>query len=340
MEKLVYRFNVDHEFVLYDPSYNPATPKARAVNEEFEYLFFYLQPGDTLETRKFYSQDYISRVKKTTKKSPNLVKEGATKNFWGTIDDIPLAQKLNNKITFYETLQKHKLDNRDFNIINDVKEYEFKEVYKPIIVKYPKSLSGKGNLKINSFEDYVLKEKKIKKWLKYSPLIVEEFIDRKIDFGVSVDDKNNFQIYQNKIGNSFQYTGSKLLNDNIQQQINNEDIEKIIFEYKSLGISGPWSIDGFIAKDGRVIFHEVNARVSMGLIFLKLKELYFADAKKFEFTIFPQRKMKYFSSLDEIEEVFNLVTDNFLLLSPLGNQFFVFCHCHDSNEELLNLLRD
>ncbi|MDA9793198.1 ATP-grasp domain-containing protein, partial [Bacteriovoracaceae bacterium] len=230
----------------------------------------------------------------------------------------------------YKMLEEaNELRETSFRILD---KYKLVEIKYPIVVKSPFLFSGIGNIKINSDDEFKANKKKILKWLDQGPIIAEEYVQREFDFGVSIDTdiKTEFNYYENIIDKHFQYKGS-YFNPTSKHCEFRDKIAIIKRHYESLGIEGAWSIDGFKAVDGRVIFHEVNARKSMGWFFCRLNELFNPLKKHSIFRLFNTKKIKNFNSLNEVQELFNKQE---ILLSPMGNKFLSVFLVGNSREGL------
>lgn len=327
-----YRFNIDHELVVFDPSYSSNTPKGRAINEEFEYFFFFLEQGKELYTRKYYSPEYFSYIESKVGNRPLTTKKGKPEDYnayWNVHLDHDKAKVLYSKETFYKFLQDNpNLIKTKFNFYSDYKSIDAKNLDYPVVVKAPYLFSGMGVVKADSYLSLESNRKKVEGWLERGPIIVENLVDKQKDIGISISE-DGIDIYENIIGNQFQYQGS-YYNPHATFKCS-EEINLIKGFYEELGIQSPWSIDAMIDQNGDYIFHEVNARKSMGWVFCQLNKKFNKEYWHSKLKIISSKKLKVF---DRFETVLKLLPQDCLLLSPLSNKFVTFYFKAESNEKL------
>ena len=104
-----------------------------------------------------------------------------------------------------------------------------------------------------------------------------------------------------------------------------------------MGIQAPWSIDAMIDTNGNYVFHEVNARKSMGWVFCQLNKKFNKENYHSKFKIISSKKLKIF---DSFETVLNLLPQDCILLSPLSNKFVTFYFKAESFEKLDEIEND
>lgn len=333
-----YRFNIDHELVVFDPSYSSNTPKGRSINEEFEYFFFFLEPGKELYTRKYYSPEYFNYIESKVGRRPITTKKGNPedhKPYWNIHLDHEQAKILYSKETFYKFLQENpKLVKTNFKFFSDYKSIDAKNLDYPIVIKAPFLFSGMGVVKADSYLSLESNRNKIEGWLEKGQIIIEDLVDKQKDIGISISE-DEINIYENIIGKQFQYQGSYYDPQVIFSC--NEEIKLIKEYYEKLGIQKPWSIDAMIDTSGNYIFHEVNARKSMGWVFCQLNKKFNKDNHYSKLKIISSKKLKIF---DSFETVLNLLPQDCLLLSPLSNKFVTFYFKAESFEKLDEIEKD
>src|SRR3989338_7662589 len=96
MVSMGWLFNVDYESKLF--SNNPHQKESSKLNQEFEYLLFFLNLK--VATLKKYSDEYIKFGKKLSAFHFDITHDiQNSKNFWGKLENIDNEKYLNSKIT-------------------------------------------------------------------------------------------------------------------------------------------------------------------------------------------------------------------------------------------------
>lgn len=256
MEKVAesYFFNSDFETAIFsDSEFNPKLKS----NFEFEYFILLLEKVPLYSPHKF-DKDYLNFIRSEFNPAANYVNSYEKLIPW-------CAQYIDKNIISKETsalFNINELGFKDINIIHGPKKLKENYLYKRFA-----SFGGLGNLKAP------LLNKKIQNILENGePLIEEPLRERTFDFSTLVCHDKTIR-YQNIVDQHFHYKGTILkefkLSDKLEEQYQNE-IDKIVKYYQSLGISFPFSIDSFLYKEGKQIklktLSEVNARKSMGFV--------------------------------------------------------------------------
>lgn len=324
----MYKFNTDFEHYLFNTNYNPVTPKYQFLNQEFEYLFFFLE-RDELYSEKFYSTEYRNYVELISGNKVQINKKGVNpRGYWGDTTHDELQKKLNDKIFFVQALEHLNLNQQNSKIIKNIEDISFF----PCLVKQPHDFSGQQIFSIKDQQDLKDKTKLLIKMLAQSELILEPFIDSRKDIGVQVKPDGSFVTYENSVDDKFQYKGSIISEGDHLNESQLAKVKKIIDYYKEHGANNYWSIDLFLYKN-KLHFCEVNHRKTMGTMSLKLRDKYFENNNYFIFKLYPQRKMKFFKDFNQLQLSIKKIDEEILLLSPLGNRFLTLCF--GTNDETL-----
>ena len=258
-----YRSNFDFENQLSSLNFKMAEAfNQNKLNYEFEYLYFLLNYNGVLNTPIKYDLDYLSYIQKIFNVFPR-VENRPQKNYkywWGSLEDIKLARKLNDKEFFWKfCLYKALPYPKTIVSMNNYHEL----LCERIIIRRKLGFSGVGT-KIILQKDLKLKE---------GFEIASEYMKREMDFSLIVY-QDSFSIYKTIVDDRGQFKGvqtiecSSLLNE----------ISCFIARIRNLEEVGeyPFQIDGFISNR-KIFFNELNYRQTMGRVFHHLIHKYYPD---------------------------------------------------------------
>ncbi|MCB9094409.1 MAG: hypothetical protein H6621_05000 [Halobacteriovoraceae bacterium] len=287
---------------------------------EFEYLYWFLNSGETLFSKKNYSEKYINYLQSKFSIDLNLKKlvdKKEHRNFWFYSRD-ELAKEINTKKYSWDFSKKHHFVDYQSRIFTSESELQaFKgQSNGQFVVKGNYGFSGK---EVTTLEN-------LQKKLSF-PVIVEEKQERLMDFGIYVEGDNCI-IYENLIDQSFQYKASCFQRSKLhdwKKFFSHFPIEKSEYErfeiaietlkkhFKALNIES-YNIDGFVYKQNTQVkinpMNEINYRRTMGLFFYKIFELYFQNFSEMTFEITKNP----------------VIADGEIQLSPENSNFLVKCY--------------
>ena len=264
---MYYRTNFNYEHQLLNGRFEfPLAFNTQNWNYEFEYLFFFIQKDEILNTPIVYSADYIEYLKIKFNLDPKF-ENAPQKNYqywWGDSTNFELELKLNCKKYFWKLCQRLKVPYPvSVDKISDLPKLDEK-----VIIRKNLGMSGKGSK--------VLKKEEIRKIEKNQ--IVSNYIKKEKDFGV-IFENNEFFYYENVIDQFNQYKGSlffpkkitnsDLLMNNIFNSLSDPIKELMKLTNKRL------QFDGFICPNGKFYFNEINFRQTMGNIAKEISHKFF-----------------------------------------------------------------
>lgn len=301
------------------------------VSEAIEFLALFLS-SRPLYTQKKYSAAYLDHIQEKTGHRPILLNVGDYENWWGSLKNISVEQKLNSKVTCAEFLLANEFG-EGISIVTTSSEIE-KLKNRPTILKAASGMSGMGNK--------VLKdglEAWIQKSLEVGPIVAEPLWNRKFDFSTYVFSQSHQITYQNLVDSSFQYKGSiftdvsnlSIENLSFYPSVSSSDWERAIFirskvsdYYLSLSSEGNFCLDSFIYEsDGQLRVRpvcEVNSRRTMGLTAYQLSKKFSKENSWSMFVLGKSLKTEGgFATLQK-----RLKNSDVLILSPGDSRFEMF----------------
>jgi hypothetical protein len=296
-------------------------PKRQLVREELEYLVWWLS-DEVLSSKKYYSQEYLDYLKEY-KLNPLIDYDINAEPFWAKEPMSPIQLKLNSKRNNALILNQLGVNAFSYIVPNELDELE--SIGFPIFLKEEFSFSGSGLLILRERNDYLYWKERLRPYIK--DYVAIRYLKPTSEFGVSYD-QNNYNIHQNLIDEKGQFRGC-MISDQIREQLTPSTfskIELIINHYKS-EIFDHLGIDFFLYNDAQVHFCEINHRKTMGHVAHKIKNKFFSDNKVMGLFMLPQRRCRYFESFSQLTE---LVNNQAIILSPLGNKFLIMAIAGDS----------
>lgn len=261
-----------------------------------DFLYFFLE-DETLATPYHYSRDYLKRVEQITSRVPkykNFPRSALRdfKNYWY----FPSYTKenflqLSSKVYLSDFILKNRLNSHYIKTIKsslDIFQLEL-ENNKKYILKEDHHFAGRGN-KIGSGEEIKLFLSQKCDSLNPNQFVIEEYLNRILDFSIAFINSKKIIIYENKVNKLGQYVGTIIDRRLVDSPsaffekigINKIEIDKFNANLKSLtsflasklpeDISLSGSVDFFIYKDSALNewrIHpgcEFNARWTMGRV--------------------------------------------------------------------------
>lgn len=330
------KVNADYEIALFEKRASP-----EIINHSLEFLALYLE-NLPLCSSKEYKQDYLEHVAGITGRKPEIVKSKDWINWWGSLENIPLEQKLNSKeFTANLSHESHIIKATDELDIEDEKTY---------LAKNPFGMSGQNLIVFKKGE-----ESKLQALLqKTKKLVIEPYLERIADFAHYVLPDGELICYENIVDQNFQYKGT--IFNNLSHPSTEElsffedssagewarfqdELKLIVNEVLKSGVKGGYSVDSFTyrTKDGIKIKTacEINYRKTMGLMAWLLSKKY--SQKKWSLFILGKalKKENAFSYVQSlVKEV-----PGCLHLSPGDTRFEMFLLTADTREEGLRSAR-
>jgi len=261
------KVNADYEIALFEKRASP-----EIINHSLEFLALYLEDRPLCSSKE-YKENFLQHIERVSGRKPEIVKSKEWVNWWGSLSDLPLEQKLNSKEFTAELSQ-------DSQIITSIDELRINEG-QTYLAKNPFGMSGQNLIVFKKGEESQI-ELLLKKTKK---LIIEPYLDRLADFSHYVLPDGNMIAYENIVDQNFQYKGT-IFNDLANPSPGNlsfynkislhewerfhQELNLIVEEVKKSGVSGGYSVDSFIYKtrDGIKIRTacEINYRKTMGLV--------------------------------------------------------------------------
>src|SRR5690606_1549736 len=85
--------------------------ESNRINQELEYLLFWVEPNQTLWSTKKYSQNYLRYLTNEMGVEPRIQSEltSSVTPWWGNYSDIEHKRKVNSKATCWDILKRHQL---------------------------------------------------------------------------------------------------------------------------------------------------------------------------------------------------------------------------------------
>ncbi len=267
----------------FEPLEIPGNPIPERFRNQFEFLFFYLEPNHSLASKKNYSEKYFNFLKDKFSIEPKLVDyDLGDQNYWFFENQDLLL----NKIVIHDHLEDLNLWEHEIYIANsrlDIKEGHF-------LTKNPLGFSGRGVKNLSKKENLTF------------PILIEEKLNRLKDFSYYHEDQN-FIFYENKIGKNYNYLGTqfdqKLMNDFGDwfkaQGISDKEI--LLFQERKTQLHSRlislnferYNVDCFTYLSGnKVKIHiacEVNLRKSMGYLLSKVFKERFSEHQIINFKL-------------------------------------------------------
>lgn len=323
MEEVIY-FNADFEKQLFSQSRTRA--ESNRLNQELEYLLFFIEPNKIVFTIKDYPKDYLEFVFSISGIKPSVTRLRDVANPWfGNYHQLDLKMKWQNKLEFFKFLEKHQFNLAGSKIISHGDHLKNGFLY-----KRGDQMSGRGHLL------FPKDKKTIEGYLKSGgKLLREPLIKRSFDYSFLLKDGKLIAEYINEIDDLFQYKGTSLgfktdINSPLRKKIDSFLIllKKELFSYKE-----EFSLDSYFFEnsEGELDWTpcELNLRKTMGYIALKLKTLYFSQ--------FPFFILKI--STSNCDHLYKKRGEDYLCLSPLGNRFFIIAVAGKTETEVQNRLK-
>lgn len=282
------RFDPSEELMWYD--------KIKDSPYKLDFLLFYLT-DHTLVTKCNFSKDYIDYVQNLIGRSVKYVSCNDDElirfnNFWYYSNyDKNMFLKLSSKVLLAEFILNNHINEHYISTVkshSDISNLKLADGVR-YIVKKDHHFAGRGN--------YIGYKNEIINFLNLSfqicenfNFVVEEYLNRDIDFAVTLTDQGEEVIYQNFVNDKGQYIATKIDNTvakNFENfltkfHLNKSKIESFINTFNTIktyyysqlveGEAILGSFDFFLYKDvinGELIFHpccEFNPRWSMGRV--------------------------------------------------------------------------
>lgn len=304
-----FRVNIDFEYELYDSSWSFEGATFRKMCQELEWLYLFMgEDGTSLSSDVNYSQMYLDFVSDISKKQIDKVLLSRNAIPWWGNSFNDEEKKWNSKLTSFEISSKLGLLPAGSRIINSSQELDqyFQE---GMVLKPPFEFSGRGF-------------KKSKDGKVDFPVILEPWENRSLDFGIRYDyQTKNLSIIENFNDRKGQFRGGRLrpdLLDDLDQNI----LQKIVEEYRLLGITDSLQLDCYQTQRGIRYLVEANHRKTMG-DFIK----YMNSIEQFSTSSF-----LFLNKKDSTQ--FEKMNTRFIRLSP-ENNFFQCYAVEDLEQDLL-----
>jgi hypothetical protein len=329
------KVNADYETVLFEKREAP-----KVINQSLEFLSFFLETRPVLTT-KTYSKEYLDFVQEISGARPTLVSEGEFENWWGSLEDRTLEEKLNSKITSAKLIQEKGWCPKT-QVISQLGELKFVPGF-TYLAKNPHGMSGQSFFKFQHPQE-------VEPFLKDTQtLVIEPFLNRRWDFSHYVFE-DEVIAYENLVDEKFRYKGSLFRNHRrpglgslrFYQEVPEKERGlfqerlKVIQEYyASLGAKKNYSIDSFVYEDNGLkirALSEVNYRRTMGRVAYELSSRY---AKNSPWTLF------FLSKPSQKKGAWKKESGRGILkLSPGDTRFDMFLLAAENEEEGQMLLAD
>lgn len=187
-----YYVNIDFEYQVLAKKYNISFEGSKKFNKEFEYIFFFCEPNETLAHSFTYEEDYLEYLSTEFGLNPQFSRASNRAPWWGDLseDNSPL----NDKIFTTNLALEYSWAHPKTKIIKSFEPLEkyLKETPFPIITKTPYEVGGRGNKIIENNEKLIDILMLLKKKIERSPLIVEPLLNRVLDFSSRISDGKIF----------------------------------------------------------------------------------------------------------------------------------------------------
>lgn len=281
-----------------------------------EYLLFFLLNNDIkiyTEHSHLYDSAYLSYLKNVFNFNHQIefLKEiKGCKNFWFYNLSHDENKLLNSKLTSYDIAARLNLYDHQHQKVSAAEELCF-DIKEKVIVKSAFGFSGRGNKILSKSEFF---SEKNRNWIKEIAtkdgyVIVEEYLDRLVDFSILVDNRNKI-FYKNIVGNFSEYQStvfdsklslSQFFHDHKIEQHKvikfQNKIEKIVSSFSELRAHMPYVIDCFIYKkrDHTFDIHpmcEISYRWTMGMVTYHLWKKYFSKCRSVQLSIVKNRNFR------------------------------------------------
>lgn len=296
---------------------------ANNIIAEFEYIYFFINRDESrsLVAHRNYSKIYLDYLNAKGIKTSFVYEKETANNWWGSLENIDIAKKLNSKVFAYNyTLQFQNYP--EAQIVKNLSEINISAG--KYILKNDTGVSGNGNY-IFSLPGEI-KEDAIVKKIGNGPYLVQPFLERVTDFGITLDLENEtYFANENFMGQFGRFGGGRVLsNEKLKELLDSFegdfDFIKMIKEFKKMGARGTLQFDNFTYRcsdTGELKLYfmcEINYRKTMGLV---IKEL--SNRNQFgEWHIFP-KGLKEKEHRVLLERYWH--NDNILVTSPENSRF-------------------
>jgi hypothetical protein len=306
----VHRVNIDFEFELFDPNYNPMEKKNRQFCREYEFVYFFLESNKLkLATDRVYDKDYINYLENI------LTKEICLRSYtleaspwWGNNVNKDLEKKLNSKETSYLVSKKLGLLPKDCYYLNDISDLPDLEQKHKYLIKNPFLMSGRGQQKYEDSEQLVF------------PCLIEPFHEVKSDYGFRIhpDDGISYCVKLRHIGGK-QFSGGEIVDP--PTDCNLSRLLQIAKAYQKLGCPDSIQIDCYSYQDQFRYCVEANHRKTMG-DFINSIQKRFDPKRKGRGLYVENQVFKTFSEMEDFlgDKLYrNLESRGIIPCSPPGN---------------------
>ena len=285
---MIYRTNFDYEYQLAAISEGKKYQANNKVNEEFSYLFLWLESGSdkTLLSSRKFSNEFLDKLESITHGAiPNVINklsEGkVVKNWWGKLDNVEMELNLNSKCWQNNIFTKK--GTIPFIIGRNIDPNDNLHNSHGMLFRPNYSFAGKKAFRIK--ENTSINERGV----------LTEFYNKKFDISCYVF-KNKARYYINEISSNFSFSKCLVFQDN-------SEVEKYCRRYKidfskvESSFQKAWEylkslypnlesiqIDGIYTEDNKFFINELNYRKSMGQVALSFLK-YFPNIPKLNFNL-------------------------------------------------------
>jgi len=318
---LSWHTNFDFEYYLYCQKYHIKYIPNLNINNELEYLYFWLPPekNSILKTKLKYPKEFLQRTTKINQSEIKTTALGHSSPWWGNMDHLKEKINLSSKIGAYKFCLQNNINYPISKIIQDKKDIINAVTFsknQTTIFRPEYSFSGIGVKIITS--DAASNS------LSLPTGIISKYHQRKLDFGFLLNAQIP-QVILNQVDKSGSYKGSlyfKMTTDldhhlrlnNIKQNISNE-LLKLSETIKDNNINFEIQSDGFISQEGELFpAIEFNCRKTMGYFLASFTNKYFINYKVSKLIITKHNATKKTIKLP----------DNILLLTPQNSFKYKF----------------
>lgn len=258
----------------FEPLEIPGKKTPSFFQNQFEYLFFYLEPDLKLASKKKYPQEFIDYLEENFKISLETTDyHQGKKNYWFFNEQ---KKQIFNKIEIFELLKDLKLWEHDIFVASAERELKSGNY----LIKTPFGFSGRGVF-----------EQGTRRKIDF-PVLVEQKLQRVKDFSY-FKSGNDFIFYENFIGKRFNYLGTTFQKAHLANfdswflanRVSSKEI--LFFKEKVENLNSflkanqieEYNVDCFLHLfENEVKIHiacEINLRKTMGYLFYQVYRRYY-----------------------------------------------------------------
>jgi hypothetical protein len=279
-----YVVNSEYEHILFENILGSTKESSiLKIRQARQYLFYFINKDPQARLRSFQdldaeNEDYLRSVGALL---PNLVNEGEGLNWYGSLTNLELERKLNNKIETYKLLESFGDLPPHARVVSTALEMKqhikSAPVVKSWILKAPYFCGGKG-------VQIITNESEIPESIPF-PHILEPNLNRVVDLAIYYEPKSNLYFpYVSLIQKNGVYRGGRVYQDqdHLERDLKQDGIydvfmgvvenaRKYLDQLKQFPLEQPVTLDSFLYLDDRGQLKgyplcEINYRISMGTL--------------------------------------------------------------------------